>query len=462
MKKNIFIIGLDQFNLDKLERLPRARECEFHPALNVSEIRGVDSYDVPGLIATATQRMEGAGVPVDAVASYWDFPGSTLVPILAKHFGVPGPSLQSVMNCEHKYWSRLEQQKVVPEHIPQFRVFDPFDDDAFEKIDLVPPYWIKPVKSFRSFLAYKINGEGQFADAMKQVREHIGFMNAPFNEIMKSPEIPPEIANMTETCIAESMLSGSMCTLEGYVYAGDVVGYGIIDSVRELDRSSFARYEYPSHLPLEIQHRMMDVARQTITQIGLDNSGFNIEFFYDQTHDQVYLLEINPRVSAAHTDIFEKVNGASHLRVMLDLALGNKPPPFEKRGRHSLAANFMLRVYEAGTVTRVPTPAEIQRVLDEELATTVAVHVESGSSLDELGGQDSYSFVLANLFIAGRDQLDILEKYDKCLEVLSFELQRGPERVSASKPGWVVDWNGVDVPQALAERPPGRYRIQSL
>lgn len=459
-KKNVFIVGLDDFNLDKLRRLPRAKECNFHAALHTSEIRQVDAYDLPRLIQTATDRMKNFDGPVDAVATYYDFPGSTLVPILADRFGLPGPSLEAIISCEHKYWSRLEQRKAIPDNIPSFHVFDPFDDDAFEKIDLLPPYWVKPVKSFRSFLAYKINGPGQFADAMATVREHINLMSEPFQWVMKEFGLPSEFATMKETMIAEAPLSGSMCTLEGYAFQGKMVGYGIVDSVREPDRSSFARYEYPSSLPMEIQHRMIDVARQAIAQIGLDNTAFNIEFFYDQTNDHVFLLEINPRLSQDHSDVFEKVHGLSHLRVMLDLALGIKPAPFEKRGKYSIAANVMLRVYEAGKVTRAPSAEAIEAVKAAGLASHVKVHVAEGEELGSMKSQDSYSFELANLFIAGRDQLDILEKYDKALEMLSFEIQRGPERIAAPRPRVKFTWDGEHLPAELEQLDPGEYLIE--
>lgn len=460
--KNIFIVGLDAFNLEKLKRLPSAKNCTFHAAIDVSEIRGVSEFHIGELIDLASERIEKFDGKVDAVATYYDFPGSTIVPILAERFGLPGPSLQSVLTCEHKYWSRLEQQKVIPDHIPSFQVFDPFDPDAFSKIELVPPYWIKPVKSFRSFLAYQINGPGQFQDAMGPVREHINYMGEPFRWLLKKYGMPTEYADMPETMIAESPLSGSMCTAEAYSFQGRVTGYGIVDSVREPDRSSFARYEYPSALPLEIKHRIIDVARQAISQIGLDNTGFNIEFFFDQTIDQVYLLEINPRVSQAHTDVFEKVHGQSHLRVMLDLALGRKPSTFERRGKHNLGCNFMLRVYDPGRVVRVPTEQEIAQVVQEGLATDVKVHVKEGDHLGALRGQDSYSFELANLFIGGRDQLDVVDKYHRALAILGFTVQRDPEPIGARPPRVKFRWNGQDMPRELQNLPAGEYVLESI
>lgn len=423
-KKKIFIVGLDDFNLKKLRRLPHAEYCDFHAALDITDIRGVEYFDMRLLIEKATERIRNVTDHPDAIVAYYDFPATDLVPILADRFGSRGPTLESVLKCEHKYWSRLEQQKVVPDHIPQFFAFDPLGEEGWRGVPLQPPFWIKPVKSFRSFLAFQINGEGDFERAVPEIRSKGDYMNEPFSYLFEAFPLPAEIGGMAETFIAESMLSGSMCTVEGYVFEGEVVIYGVIDSVREMDRSSFTRYEYPSSLPQEVQFRMADVARRVITAIGLDNTPFNIEFFWDQTHNHVGLLEINPRISQAHTDLFEKVHGISHHAIMLDVALGNKPRPLENRGVFRLAANCMLRTFEDGRVLRVPTEDEINTVVEAVPGTVVKVQVKPGTVLSSLHGQDSYSYELANIYLGGRDQAEILEKYRYCTDRLVFEFER--------------------------------------
>ena len=425
-KKNIFIIGLDQFNREKLANLPQARECDFHAALDITDIRNVDAYDIQALIDKAIHAGENSGKSVDGVATFYDFPGTNLVPILTRYFGLPGPTIEAVFKCENKYWSRLEQQKVIPEHIPQFRIFDPFDEGAFGAIDLLPPFWIKPLKSFKSFLSFQINSESQFREAMIQMREHIGYLGKPFRYLMENyGDIPEEIAFMPESCIAESLIGGFQCTLEGYCHQGNVVGYGIVDSIRETDSSSFSRYQYPTILPMEIQHRMIDIARSAITAVGLDDSPFNIEFFYDQTSDQVFLLEINPRISQAHTDMFEKVHGLSHHYIMTELALGRKPAVMEKNGRFNIAGHFMVRTSEEGTVLRVPSEEEKARVVELFPGTAMKILVARGDRLAELSAlQDSYSYEIANIFIGARDESEMLEKYRQTMEILTFKIEK--------------------------------------
>ena len=421
-KKQIFVVGLDDFNLQKLRRLPEAATCDFLPAIKYEEMRGLAHFDMENLIDIAFKRIDDHG-KIDAVVTYYDFPGTDLVPIIASRYNLPGPSLESVLKCEHKYWSRLEQNKVIPRSVPMFVAFDPFDDEAYQKIEMIPPFWIKPIKSFRSFLAFRINSEYQFNDYMQEVREHINYISEPFNYIFRNYPLPDEFASMSETCIAESPISGHQCTVEGYVYDGEVVIYGIVDSVREEDRSSFARYEYPSSLPQEIQFRMADLARRAITQIGLNNSAFNIEFFYNSTVNHIFLLEINPRISQAHTDIFEKVHGISHHSIMLNLALGRRPKALEYKGRYRIAGNFMLRIYESGKVKKIPTQEKVERLRQKHPELSLKLHVHEGMHLSELQGQDSYSYELANLFLGARTQEDLINKYDDCMANLTFDVE---------------------------------------
>ncbi|MGM0574087.1 MAG: ATP-grasp domain-containing protein [Bacteroidota bacterium] len=421
-KKQVFVIGLDEFNLNKLNRLPEATECDFHPAVHIHEMRGVDELNIQKLIETASERINNHG-KIDAIVSYYDFPGTTLIPVIAEKYNLAAPSLESVMKCEHKYWSRLEQSKVIPRSIPIFKAFDPFSNSAWQDIELIPPFWIKPIKSFRSFLAYKVTGEYQFANIMEEVREHIEFLSQPFNYFFTHFNLPYEFRNMKETMIAETPITGHQCTVEGYVHEGEVVIYGIVDSIREGNHSSFARYEYPSSLPQEIQFRMADLTRRAITQVGLNNSPFNIEFFYDSTFNHIFLLEINPRISQAHTDIFEKIHGISHHSIMLNLALGRRPRALEYKGDHMKAANFMMRTYEPGKVKAVPTAEEVEALKQKYHNLEIKVHVKEGMHLSELYGQDSYSFELANIFIGARNGLELQDIYNDCLANLTFEIE---------------------------------------
>lgn len=127
----------------------------------------------------------------------------------------------------------LEQKQVIPEYIPAFSKFDPFDDQALSSIPLDFPFWIKPIKSTASQLDFRITNRKEFKRAVAILREKIGLFK-PFDYLLDILPLPEEIATVNSSyCVAERIISGRQCTLEGSVHNGQVRTYGIIDSIRE-------------------------------------------------------------------------------------------------------------------------------------------------------------------------------------------------------------------------------------
>jgi Biotin carboxylase len=259
------------------------------------------------MLAKSQRTLEQYPDSVDAVCTYWDFPTSTLVPILRERFGLTGADLSAVLKLEHKYWARREQQAVVPELIPDFCAVDPFADDPAESLSIDYPLWLKPIKAHSSYLGFRIHNDREWRHAIEQTRRGIEQFAKPFNEILAFADLPAAIAPIGGYhCIAEGIISaGQQCTLEGYAYQGEVVVYGVVDSVRGgRHRSSFQRYQYPSALPRRVQSRMIDAARRVIRHAGYTDAPFNMEFFWHRSRDTLSLLEVNARCSKSHSPLF--------------------------------------------------------------------------------------------------------------------------------------------------------------
>ncbi len=424
MKKKVFVIGLDAFNLGKIQNLPEAQDCDFVPALYFSEIRSSQNISIPDLLKVADKRIKDAG-GIDAVVTWFDFPATLLLPVMAKKYHLQGPTLESVLKCEHKYWSRLEQQKVIPAHIPRFKVFDPHDLSAWDNINFHPPFWVKPVKSYNSYLAYQVNNSAQFEKYMQNVRRNIDFFCHPFNYIQEAFNMPAMYLEMKETMIAETQVGGYQCTAEGYVYEGEVVVYGFVDSVSHKNISSFCHYLYPSVLPQALQSKMTSIIQKVIPQLGLDNTAFNVEFFCEKETNNIFLLEVNPRMSQSHADIFEKVHGYSHHRIMLHVALNRKPPSLSMNGKFKVAGHFMLRAFKDAWVKKVPDQETVDQLKQKYPGLTLSFNVREGMYLRELREYqlDSYSYVLANLNLGAQSKEELLEQYKDIVNTLDIDLQ---------------------------------------
>ncbi|MDO8863678.1 ATP-grasp domain-containing protein [Haliea sp. E1-2-M8] len=430
--QNIFIVGLDDFNRRELESIRQAGECSFIDLLGYDAVvrPREGRIDFDALLRQARVELDDFSGTIDAIATFWDFPSSSLAPVLRNERGLPGPSNEAVARCEHKYWSRLEQQSVVPALVPEFCAVDPFDDASVTAITLDYPFWIKPIKAHSSYLGFKIHNADELRRHIQRIRDGIALFGVPFDQYLRHLTVPAVLAGIGgHWCIAEAMIStGQQCTLEGYVHRGEVAVYGVVDSIRSgKHRSSFARYQYPSRLPRRTQSSMIEAAARVMTHIGYDNAPFNMEFYWNHRTGDIRLLEINARISKSHCPLFRLVDGASHQEVMVDLALGQRPEFPHRQGDFRVAGKFMVRVHEDGIVRGMPTAVEIARVQERFPEARIHPLATEGTALKHLPYQDSYSFELAEIFLGADSQKQLLEKYNTCLELLTFDVEPRPD-----------------------------------
>lgn len=422
--RNMFVLGLDEDNHRLLQHVLEPGE-QIHELLAYDEIRGVARFPFDKLEETTCARLEDFDGSIDAITTLLDFPATELVPVLAKRYGTHGPMLEAVLRCNHKYWSRLAQREAAPANVPPFAAFDPWDAEAFDTLGFDPPMWVKPINAYRSHLGFRVVDRESFEEACVAFREELPKLAEPLEEVLARADLPEPIERLGgNACLAEGLIGGRQCTLEGFAHAGEVVVYGVVDSVRSPNRSSFSRYQYPSSLPKRTTRLMTDIAQRVITEIGLDYSPFNMEFFVDRRADHVWLLEINPRISQSHCDLFERVDGQSHHRVMLDVALGRQPDPPYRQGRDGCAAKFFVRAWHDATVTKVPTPERIAE-LEESLpgGPVIHVHVYEGDRLSELEDQEAYSYELATVFLGARDPRELRARYQQLVAMLDLQLE---------------------------------------
>lgn len=420
MGRNIFVVGLDELNLAALEDLPDADHYEFHRLLTVEEMQHGEDIPLRELLDKAIHQLEAFDGPIDAIVGYWDFPVSSMVPILNRRFGLRSASLESVLKCEHKYWSRLEQSKVIEEY-PRFTLVDL--DDPAARPDIDYPFWLKPVKSFSSELAFRVDDDETYDRALREIRDGIDRVATPFELILDHADLPPEVTDVgAHACLAEDAVSGHQVTIEGFSLDGHVETYGAIDSLCYPGSSSFLRFQYPSRLSSDVIDRMNRLARTVIGQVGLDASTFNIEFFWDADSDAINVLEVNPRHSQSHAHLFTDVDGVPNHQAMVDLALGRRPRLSHREGPYAVAAKWFLRTFEDGVVTRSPTDEEVAAVEAEIPGTIVDLVAQEGERLSEMWDQDSYSYKLANIYIGAADEDELVDKYERSSAALPFTI----------------------------------------
>lgn len=433
-EKNIFVLGLTDVQRAELQTVHGARQYRFHDLLDYQTLVETEYIEFERLLDTARRQLDAFDGSVDAIVSHWDFPTSVIGPILAKEHNVPAPSLESLLKCEHKYWSRLEQRASVPECVPKFVSFDPFEDDALEKIDIPYPFWVKPVKSHSSNLGFEIHDATSFAEAIERIRAEIGQIGDAFNTVLDRVDLPAELHGADgNTCLAEQFVTGTQVAPEGTMFRGEFSVHGVFDMHRDADGTSIERLDYPaSTVPESVQQRMIDVSERYLRQVGFDNGCFNSEFMWDADTDDLWLIEVNTRISQSHSELFVKVDGVSNHEVAIDIALGQAPRMPSGEGEFEVASQCMVFHDDDALVTRIPTIDNIDELHRRHPWCIITVEAEEGVRLSELSHQNSYRFIIARVYIGADDRAQLAERFDTIVRELPFEFEAvGSEEVNA-------------------------------
>ena len=287
------------------------------------------------------------------------------------------------------------------------------------------PVFVKPVKSYLSILARRIESFPDLARAVAEARLRLAPVAHMFDALLGASTLDGNFRAIPGSALlVEDLLSGHQVTLDGYAYGGQVVPLGVVDSFFFPGSLSFERFEYPSRLPPGVQERMAEVTKRVIQHIGLDRTFFDIEFFYREEDDSIWLIEINGRMSSQFAPLYRMVDGIDLYAMQLEMALGRDPGGREvwgpERNRGLVSASFVMRTFENGVVRRIPSAEDVGRLERRFPEAFVEILVREGEKLsDELQDDESYRYGLVAL--AAEDRKALLKRYDEAKNFLPFE-----------------------------------------
>ncbi|MGH7407077.1 MAG: ATP-grasp domain-containing protein, partial [Candidatus Methylomirabilales bacterium] len=325
------------------------------------EFRGTDEetheagFDGLRFVEETIRRVRERRSAYGAVLGIDDFPASLMAALVAESLGFASPSFESLFLCQHKYYSRLRQREAVPDATPRFHVLDLARDPLPSDLPMAFPVFVKPVKSYLSILARRIETFLDLSRTVEEARLRLAVIAEMFDGLVGLSRLDRRFRAVPGAALlVEELLSGHQVTLDGYAFGGRVVPLGVVDSFFFLRSTSFERFEYPSRLPAAVQERMARIAERCIRSIGLDRTFFNMEFFYREEDDAIHLIEVNGRMASQFAPLYRMVHGIDTYAMQLDLALGRDPggrevwAPGKSRGK--VAASFVLRTFENGYV----------------------------------------------------------------------------------------------------------------
>ena len=347
--------------------------------------------DILALIDDTVARYRHASL--SGVTSGVGYPGMSAASIIAQRLGLPGPRPESVICCEHKYYSRVAQKKFVPDAVPSFHLLEPANADATPATTTFPVF-LKPVKSCMSMNAHRVDGPAQLRAVARSAVMPEGFVG-PFNDMLRAYT---DYSLPASHLMVEALLEGSQVSLEGYVCGGRVHVMGILDAIMFPGTLSFKRFQYPSSLSDGVQEKMRDIAQRFLAGIGYDNALFNIEMFFDARTGGIHIIEVNPKIASQFADLFLKVDGHSSFTALLQLAMGEEPAVIKRQGKFRVAASWVLRTFEDRRVVDIPSDASIRALVAEYPDALIEIHAIPGRCLSgQMQDSQSFRYGLVNI-----------------------------------------------------------------
>jgi len=315
--------------------------------------------------------------------------------LVAERRGLPGPSPQALVRCQHKPTSRALQQEVSPESTPRFWLLDggppPFP----------PPWFVKPVVGRLSQEARRIDDPAELAG----IHEEAGYRDG----YARIAGLAGLAAEAVRGFLVEELVEGDEVTLEGYVHGGRVTVIGVTDSVKYPGTNSFRRFEYPSALPHERLDELTRIAKRLVTALAFDGGFFNVEFLVPG-QGPARIVEVNGRIASQFASLVRLVHGRSTYDALFSLHCGRDPLWDGGDGR-GVAISYVMRVFEDAHVASVPEQEEGLELL-----------VRPGRRLSEQGLNDASSYRLAIFTEWGETREQAVERCLRRAERLRFDL----------------------------------------
>jgi len=376
-------------------------------------------FDIMGFIDSMVRQHGGR---IHGVMSSSDYPGATAAGAIASRLGLPGASPARLIRASHKYYSRLVQRRAVPEATPSFALIDPSRPGVL--LPEIPfPCFIKPVKGAFSMLARQVGSPEELSAFLGQpaVGEFVCDYMGIFNRLVK------EFTDFSfdgRYFIAEELLVGNQITVEGYCRGGRVEFLGVTDSAMYPGTGSFMRFDYPSACSPGTISRIKEIARRTVSALGLTDTLFNIEMVYNPGRDSIHLLEINPRMCGQFADLYQKVDDVNGYETALAIASGEWLPPPGKGG-FRIAASFPLRTFTEVRTVAAPDDVRIRRAEALFPGTLIWNECQTGEGLGEgLILEDGMSRRYAVINMGGPDSKVLQERLEKVRECLGYVFDR--------------------------------------
>ncbi|NKC14434.1 MAG: ATP-grasp domain-containing protein [Gammaproteobacteria bacterium] len=331
--------------------------------------------------------------PIDAVFYSYDV-ADLVAAALCEEFGFPGPSVESMFLCTHKYYGRrAEPHPILCEAID---LHDPNPQVSRYPCFLKPP-WLN-----LGILGFALETPRDLSQALEVVRREYPAWSPLympfFRRYIDLYKYPLAVQDMV---LVEAFVDGPQAIVDGWVYQNEPHIWAIIDTNTYPGTRVIDNFSLPSRHPAHIQDQLVEQACQAIRNVGLDNGFFNIEFWCHEK--SVTLTEVNGRAATCFYDLYRNCLGACIYEAGLALACGQSPQ-LDSTGPNVVGGQFNL-------ITFAEDAAD--NLLDHEQARVIpnmTIYCEEGSQVKQIS---EFGIVLAQVDLFGQSYEEIHDQAEE-------------------------------------------------
>ncbi|ADI74374.1 conserved hypothetical protein [Methanohalobium evestigatum Z-7303] len=337
--------------------------------------------------------------------------------VICEHTGMPGISVEGVVNCQNKYISRQLQEKIVPEYIPNFCL----DEEYLSNLEKSLPAFAKPVRSNVSFAAQKIDTTKDLQQLINDFGEYIKDYNQYYvDSLSLSSYDNPENLYTCNKFLCEELIFGTQVTADCYVYNQKAHVFALTKAAFFDDKISFSHHEFPYQVSPETEQKIYNMIDKLAKNLKLDNTFINVELKIDEKTGNVSIIEVNARIAFQFAKTIETVKGFDPLHLICDLASGDEPDIYpEFAPEYSMCYNFELRKFSDKLVTKIPDARNIARIKKIYPGVEIRNLILNGGKLsDYKHNPESYRYCI--LDIPGNNKEEIMDKLEDIKAMLNY------------------------------------------
>ena len=375
------------------------------------------TFDIFRFVDTLAKKYRS--LPLHGITSSNEQFGALAGALLAERLGLPGADPKALIASQHKYVARRILQRELPEANVAFHAF-PYTFKTAEEIPLRFPFYVKPVKAAYSVLARRV-------DNFHELQQHMTFhpwekyiikrLVRPFNDVVRKLT---DFDVDAHWMLAEELIDGHQVNVDGAAINGEINVLGIVDAVMYPGTDQFMRFEYPTRLPRDHAERARVTARRIIAALGLDHGMFNVELRVCRLTGECRMIEVNPRMAAQFSDLYEKVDGINLHDVALKIATGQAPDLTPGRGKYKVATSFVFRKFDGAPLANPPTHEKLKWLHEFDPDAFLAMFIKTGGGLKrEMKWLGSHRYATLNM--GGHSDEHLRDKYQAVRQTMGFE-----------------------------------------